>query len=94
MLSLVGAATYGAAGFLIGYARFGGIFSNRIRTLRRLLEENHSIPEDFEGFLEEAVSLRILQRLGGGFKFMDRFFQDRFAALDPPSPDASSAGGT
>lgn len=88
-----GAATGAVGGGLLGLLAalwFGGLDIVRHCTLRVVLRQAARVPFDYAAFLDHAVSLAFLQRVGGGYMFLHRRLQDHFAASAGSAPEARS----
>jgi hypothetical protein len=66
-------------GFEIGWTRFGGYAYQQHRELRRHLEQAGVIPHDYVQFLDFAAEHALLQRIGGGYRFIHALLLDYFA---------------
>jgi eukaryotic-like serine/threonine-protein kinase len=78
-------AVGGALLALLAALWFGGLDIVRHGTLRVVLRRTAGVPFDYAAFLDYAVSLAFLQRVGGGYMFLHRRLQDHFAASAGPS---------
>jgi eukaryotic-like serine/threonine-protein kinase len=67
-------------GPIIGLFYGGGAYLQHY-CLRCLLWRRSAIPWHFVRFLEEASEHILLQRVGGGYRFIHPLFQDYFASL-------------
>jgi eukaryotic-like serine/threonine-protein kinase len=91
-----GAATGVVGGFLLGLLAalwFGGLDIVRHFTLRVVLRRTAHVPFDYAAFLDYAVSLAFLQRVGGGYMFLHRRLQDHFAATAGSAVEVRSREG-
>jgi DNA-binding XRE family transcriptional regulator/GTPase SAR1 family protein len=77
---------YGISDGLIVAAFFwlvsGGVACIQHGLLRLLLWIHGSIPWNYAHFLDRAVDLALLQKLGGGYIFFHRLLQEYFSTLD------------
>jgi DNA polymerase III delta prime subunit len=64
-----------AAGFLV----FGGQDAIQHGVLRVILVRRRYIPRRYDAFLDHSVRLVLLQKVGGGYRFVHRLLQDYFA---------------
>jgi hypothetical protein len=64
----------------------GGLFSLKHLVLRLLLVVDGSVPMDYVRFLDHAVGLLFLRKVGGGYIFVHRMLLEYFASL-PKQPD-------
>ncbi len=71
---------------LVGGLREGGIACIQHLVLRLLLRREGVMPWHYERFLDEAARHILLHKVGGGYKFIHRSFQDYVASLDSSSP--------
>jgi serine/threonine protein kinase len=51
-------------------------------TLRYLLEREHQLPRNLAKFLDHAVALILMRKVGGGYIFIHRYLLEYFADLD------------
>lgn len=72
-------------GLLVGLP-LGGEAYLKHYVLRYLLIRSGAIPWRYARFLEEATERILLQRVGGGYRFIHPLFLSYFAALDKDSP--------
>jgi len=86
--ALTGLADVLVGGLVVGLVR-GGLAYLQHYCLRFLLYRNRAMPWRYARFLEEATERILLQRVGGGFRFIHPLFQDYFASLGTPSPPPS-----
>ena len=70
---------FGMLAGIVGFLIFGGIGVIRNAILRWLLWKNDYLPRDLVGFLDSAASLILLQKVGGTYRFVHRFFLEYFA---------------
>ncbi len=77
---LVGGLAFGLLGSLV----FGGSAYLQHYLLRFLLWQNGAIPLHYVLFLEKAHDHILLQRVGGGYRFIHPLFQEYFASLTNP----------
>lgn len=83
---LIGGLTSGLiVGLIVGLVR-GGLAYLQHYCLRFLLYRSRAMPWRYARFLEEATERILLQRVGGGFRFIHPLFQDYFALLGTPAP--------
>jgi len=73
---LAGILSAWVAGTLYG----GGSVVNHF-WLRYWLKQLHIIPPHYTEFLDEAANRIILNKVGGGYRFVHRQLQEHFAAL-------------
>jgi hypothetical protein len=64
----------------------GGLFSLKHLVLRLLLVMDGSAPMDYVRFLDHAVGLLFLRKVGGGYIYVHRMLLEYFASL-PKQPD-------
>jgi hypothetical protein len=86
---LVGLGTGLFLGLLFGLIFglvYGGMAYLQHYCLRYLLWRSGAIPWHFVRFLEEANEHILLQRVGGGYRFIHPLFLDYFASLSPAAP--------
>jgi len=69
----------GAAGALLGVLWYGGADAIQHAVLRALLWARSPIPWRLESFLDVSTRLRLLQRAGGGYRFMHGAFMEHLA---------------
>ena len=92
-------AGLGAAGWAAGWSsgclrccsglKFGGASFLNHYLIRFLLWRSGVMPLHYIRFLEEATERILLQRVGGGYRFIHPLFQEYFASLSTvPLPDA------
>ena len=74
-----------AFGLLGGLVFGGGAFIQHF-ILRFLLWRSGAMPWRYVRFLEEATERILLQRVGGGYRFIHPLFQEYFASLATPAP--------
>ena len=60
---------------------FGGLSALKHGVLRVVLRVTGQTPRNFVAFLEHAVQLEFLQRVGGGYMFLHRTLLEHFAEL-------------
>jgi NACHT domain len=65
---------------------YGGLAYLQHYCLRLLLWSKRAMPWRVVRFLEEANEHILLQRVGGGYRFIHPLFQDYFASLDKAAP--------
>jgi hypothetical protein len=58
--------------------------------LRYLLWRSGAMPWSTVRFLEDATERNVLQRVGGGYRFIHPLFQDYFASLGTTSSSSSA----
>ena len=75
-------------GLVVGLVR-GGLAYLQHYCLRFLLYRRRAMPWRYVRFLEEATERILLQRVGGGYRFIHPLFQDYFASLGTPAPPSS-----
>jgi transcriptional regulator with XRE-family HTH domain/energy-coupling factor transporter ATP-binding protein EcfA2 len=73
---------FAVGGCLVGWAVSGGWAVLRHFVLRWLLHKRRVFPWDVQGFLNDAASRILLQRVGGGYSFIHRLLLEYFANLD------------
>ena len=76
-------------GIIIGLS-YGGIAYFEHYTLRYLLRRSGCMPWRYVRFLEEASDRILLQRVGGGYRFIHPLFLDYFAANGETMPAGST----
>jgi DNA polymerase III delta prime subunit len=100
LLAAVGfllAGSHGTAGIVVvaglylatvGFLAFGGQDAIQHGVLRMILVRRRYIPRRYDGFLDHSVRLVLLQKVGGGYRFVHRLLQDYFAReiSTPPVP--------
>lgn len=64
---------------LLALLWYGGIEAIHHAVLRTLLRREGSIPSRYSAFLDQAVDLIFLRRVGGGYIFIHQLLQDYFA---------------
>ena len=64
------------------WAIFGGWEVTSHVIIRKLLEQNNTIPRKMARFLDHAASLVLLRKVGGGYIFIHRYLLEYFADLD------------
>ena len=72
-------------GLLVGataFFYFGGRTVIRNRMLLWMLRRFGYLPRELTGFLEQATSAIVLQRTGGSYRFVHRYFLEYFADFD------------
>jgi hypothetical protein len=74
-----------------GFLAFGGQDAIQHGVLRMILVRQRYIPRRYDGFLDHSVRLVLLQKVGGGYRFVHRLLQDYFAReiSRPPVPGSS-----
>ena len=89
LFGLVGGLLFGLVGGLaVGLAYGGASFLNHY-LIRFLLWRSGVMPLHYIRFLEETTERILLQRVGGGYRFIHPLFQEYFASLSTiPPPDA------
>jgi len=85
---LVLAAGLSSGGLLTGLT-FGGVAYIKHFLLRFFLWRLGCIPWKYVRFLEEVIGHILLQRVGGGYRFIHPLFLDYFASLGTPAPPPS-----
>jgi hypothetical protein len=70
------------SGFLLMWAMSGGLTILRHYVIRWLLARSQTFPWRAQTFLDDATARILLQRVGGGYRFMHRRLLDYFADLD------------
>jgi hypothetical protein len=70
------------SGFLLMWAVSGGLTILRHYVIRWLLARSRRFPWRAQPFLDDATSRILLQRVGGGYRFMHRRLLDYFADLN------------
>jgi hypothetical protein len=78
------------AGLLFGLLGPGYLDLQRYY-LRYVLWRSGALPWHYVRFLEEATERILLQRFGGGYRFIHPLFQDYFASLGTAAPPQSVA---
>jgi eukaryotic-like serine/threonine-protein kinase len=81
-------------GWLVGWLGFGGAAYLQHYLLRWILWRSRVLPWRYVRFLEEATECILLQRVGGGYRFIHPLFLDHFAAQGteaPPDPVLQSS---
>ena len=63
------------------WAMSGGVTILRHYAIRWLLIRSHRFPWRAQAFLDDATARILLQRVGGGYRFMHRRLLDYFANL-------------
>jgi hypothetical protein len=81
-IGLLGALIFG----LLFGLRLGGVVYINHYILRFLLSRLGNLPWDYEQFLDEAAECILLQKVGGGYRFIHQEFLKYFALLNTPSP--------
>ena len=69
----------------VGLVYGGAAFSNHY-IIRLLLWQKGVMPWHYVRFLEEATERILLQRVGGGYRFIHPLFQEYFASLGTAPP--------
>ena len=77
-----------AGGLVVGLVRGGTAYLQHY-CLRFLLYRSRAMPWHYARFLEEATERILLQRVGGGYRFIHPLFQDYIALLGTPAPPPS-----
>jgi DNA polymerase III delta prime subunit len=87
-LSLASLAFFVWIGFsaISGFWRYGGSACIRHLWLRIWLTRAGVLPWNCARFLNRATELRLMQRVGGRYRFIHRSFQEYLAQLTPGSP--------
>lgn len=82
--SLVFGLAGGLGGLAGGFFNKGGLTVLQHTILRRFLKQAGSIPTEMEysRFLETLCAMRILVRVGGGYKFVHRMLHDHIIKID------------
>jgi hypothetical protein len=81
-------------GGLVGGLAFGGAAYLQHYLLRWILWRSRALPWHYVRFLEEATERILLQRVGGGYRFIHPLFLEHFAAQGteaPPDPVLQSS---
>ncbi len=94
VLVLVFGLVPGLAGGLYGWLDFGGAAYLHHYLLRWILWRSGALPWHYVRFLEEATERILLQRVGGGYRFIHPLFLEHFAAQGteaPPDPVLQSS---
>ena len=81
-------------GGLVGGLDFGGAAYLQHYLLRWILWRSRALPWHYVRFLEEAAEHILLQRVGGGYRFIHPLFLEHFAAQGteaPPDPVLQSS---
>ncbi|HEU5380701.1 MAG TPA: helix-turn-helix domain-containing protein [Ktedonobacteraceae bacterium] len=78
---------FAIGGGLFGWAISGGWAVLRHFVLRWLLHRGHVFPWHAQGFLNNATTRILLQRVGGGYSFIHRLLLEYFANLDDETID-------
>src|SRR5438132_5890595 len=79
---------------LYGWLDFGGAAYLQHYLLRWILWRSRALPWHYVRFLEEATERILLQRVGGGYRFIHPLFLEHFAAQGteaPPDPILQSS---
>lgn len=71
----------GIFGALLAGAPMGGLAYLRHYVLRCLLWRSHKIPFNYSRFLDRAAECILLRKVGGGYMFIHREFQDYMASF-------------
>ena len=91
---LVGGVSFGLFFGLVGGVSFGLFVGGKAYLqhycLRYLLWRSGAMPWHYVRFLEEATERILLQRVGGGYRFIHPLFLDYFASLATPAPSHSA----
>ena len=66
---------------LVAFFRFGGFHGTQHYILRRLLVQSGRLPKKPAEFLDHAVRLNLLQKVGFGYRFIHALLLDHFAAM-------------
>lgn len=74
---------------VVSALRAGGTACIQHYVLRWLLWKDTKMPWHYVRFLEEATERILLQRVGGGYRFIHPLFQDYFASLSTPAPPSA-----
>ncbi len=72
----------GLAVGIIAALRYGGLAIVQHYLLRFILYREGYIPWRYARFLDHAVELRFLQKVGGGYMFVHRYLLEHFAAME------------
>jgi hypothetical protein len=83
---LLSGLAFGLLGGLLSGLNFGGNAYLQHYLLRYLLWRSGAIPWHYVRFLEEATERILLQRVGGGYRFIHPLFQEYFASLGTGTP--------
>lgn len=78
------------SGFIIMWALSGGLTILRHYAIRWFLARSQTLPWRMRTFLDDATTRILLQRVGGGYRFMYRLELDYFADLETAPPSATS----
>ena len=71
-----------------GYIYSGGMTCTQHLCLRLVLTRAHATPWNYARFLNYCTERRLLQRIGGRYRFIHRELLDHFAGTSPqPCPD-------
>jgi DNA polymerase III delta prime subunit len=73
---------------LVAFVRFGGLQGLQHFVLRRQLVRSGVLPQDVTSFLDEAVRVHLLQKVGFGYRFIHALLLDHFASAGE-SPDTN-----
>ena len=76
------------SGFLLMWAMSGGLTILRHYVIRWLLARARRFPWRAQAFLDDATARILLQRVGGGYRFMHRRLLDFFADAQSVPPEA------
>lgn len=79
------------SGFLLMWTMSGGLTVLRHYSIRWLLARSQTFPWRAQAFLDDATARILLQRVGGGYRFMHRLLLDYFADLDQTGAPADPA---
>jgi len=85
----ISALVVGLSFGLLGGLVFGGTAYLAHYALRFLLWRTGAMPWRYVRFLEETTERILLQRVGGGYRFIHPLFLDYFASLGTPAPPPS-----
>jgi hypothetical protein len=76
------------SGFLLMWAMSGGLTILRHYVIRWLLARARRFPWRAQAFLDDTTARILLQRVGGGYRFMHRRLLDFFADAQSVPPEA------
>jgi len=79
------------AGIVVMWMLSGGPTILRHYLNRWLLARSHRFPWRAQAFLDDVTARILLQRVGGGYRFIHRRLLDYFADLDTTTPASATA---
>ncbi len=86
MVGLLNGLGPGLLGAAIGLIAFGGLAVAQHGLLRYLLWRGGDAPLNLAAFLDDAVQLQLLRRIGGGYIFMHRLLLEYCAEAEAETP--------